>query len=430
MGLFEPKWMSDNRAKALKAVEKITDPQKLAEVAVNAKDQVVVSKAIERIHEEAVLARIALGNSDNRAKALKAVEKITDPQKLAEVAVNAKNHDVVSKAIERIHEEAVLAGIALGNANYYSIKKALERVTHADLLMQIADEAENNWVRISALSILTKHNHNLDLMPYKDLIEVCVKAGNMEAISLCTDRVFLESVYQLKYSKWNWRIKKSFKERINQLTLDYIRDIQLPSGLKQFVARENFWFYSDDVRNAAQSKLNAMILRENASQEEVFKAVLLYPEIISEALSRLSDPELLGKLARNTLFSLETRVQIAEKAGIGNPFGRRTLVCPNCGKPAVYSEMYESIDSWQIEKEYLCSEFKQGCASSGPDNPLDAFVIGDGDINWKGELIFICPSCGKIRLSSGKDDASAFQKPCDCGCEERPIPVEYHFGAF
>ena len=41
--------MSDNRAKALKAVEKITDPRKLAEVAVNAKDQVVVSNAIERM---------------------------------------------------------------------------------------------------------------------------------------------------------------------------------------------------------------------------------------------------------------------------------------------------------------------------------------------------------------------------------------------
>ena len=57
MGLFTPKWMSDDRSKALKAVEKITDPQKLAVVAVNAKDQFVVGKAIERIQEEAVLLR-------------------------------------------------------------------------------------------------------------------------------------------------------------------------------------------------------------------------------------------------------------------------------------------------------------------------------------------------------------------------------------
>ena len=46
MGLFDPKWMSKDMSKALKAVEKITDPQKLAEVAINAKDQTVVSKAI------------------------------------------------------------------------------------------------------------------------------------------------------------------------------------------------------------------------------------------------------------------------------------------------------------------------------------------------------------------------------------------------
>ena len=89
--------------------------------------------------------------SDDRSKALKAVEKITDPQKLAKVAVNAKDEVVVSNAIERINEETILAGIALGNAGNFSIEKALERVTHADLLKQIADEAEKDWVRIAAL---------------------------------------------------------------------------------------------------------------------------------------------------------------------------------------------------------------------------------------------------------------------------------------
>ena len=50
------------------------------------------------------------------------------------------------------------------------------------------------------------------------------------------------------------------------------------------------------------------------------------------------------------------------------------------------------------------------------------------EISKKGDLKFICPSCGKIRTSSDASDASAFQKPCDCGCEERPIPVEVQFG--
>ena len=82
--------------------------------------------------------------SDDQSKALKAVEKITDPRKLAEVAVNAKDQVVVSNAIERIHDEVVLAGITLGNANTYPIEKALERVTNSDLLKQIADEAEKD----------------------------------------------------------------------------------------------------------------------------------------------------------------------------------------------------------------------------------------------------------------------------------------------
>ncbi len=366
--------------------------------------------------------------SNDWTKALKAVEKISNPQRLAEVAVNAKNQFVVSKAVERIHEETILAGIALGDANDFPIIKALERVTHPDLLKQIADEAEKDWVRVAALSKLTKQNQNIDLMVYRELIERCVKGGNIEAVGLCSDRVLLESVYRLNHLSWTGNISKSFKERINQLALKCIRDPQLPSDLKRFAAPENRYLYSDNVRNAAQNKLNTMVLPRNASQEKLYKAVLDNPDVREEALSRLADPELLAKLAHNTRFSPNTRVQIAKKAGIGNPFGRRTLVCPKCGKPAVYREMYESIDSWQIEKDFRCSEYKPGCAWSTADHPLDCFVIGDGAVNWKGDLTFLCPSCGKIRTSSGASDASAFQTPCDCGSEERPIPVEYQFG--
>ena len=366
--------------------------------------------------------------SNDLAKALRAVEKITDSQKLAEVAVNAKLQQVAGKAIERIQDESVLAGIALGDAGFFAVEKSLERVFHPDLLKQIADEAEMNWVRVAALSRLTKQNRNFDLLPYRDLIQVCVKAGNIDAVSLCTDRIILEDVYRLNRQQWlkdkkQWNVMRSFEERINQLASECIRDTQLPSGLKRFIAPGNL--YSDEVRNAARAKLNAMILPENSSQEELYKAALNNPDVREKALSRLSDPELLAKIARNAQFSPQTRVQMAEKAGIGNPFGRRTLVCPNCGNPAIYREMYESIDSWQIEADFRCREYKQGCAWCSANNPLGSFSVGDADINWKGKLIFICPSCGK-RI--GESDASASLKQCDCGSREAPVPVEYQFG--
>ena len=77
MGLFTPKWMSNDLSKALKAVEKITDPQKLAEVAVNAKLQQVTGKAVECIHDESVLAGIALGDANDFPieKALEIIEE-------------------------------------------------------------------------------------------------------------------------------------------------------------------------------------------------------------------------------------------------------------------------------------------------------------------------------------------------------------------
>lgn len=368
--------------------------------------------------------------SDDRSKALKAVEKITDPQKLAEVAVNAKDQLVVSKAIERIQEEAVLAGIVLGEATIFPIRKAFERVTNPDLLKKIADEAKMNWVRIAALSRLAKQNPNFDLLPYKDLIEVCVKAGNTEALALCQDRLLIEDVYRLNQRRWltnknQQETMNSFKARINQLASECIRDTQLPSVLQQFISPGIP--YSDKVRNAAQTKLNAILLPENASQEDLYKAALNNPAVREEALLRLSDPEFLTKIARNAQFSPQIRVQIAEKVGIGNPFGTRTLVCPNCGKPVVYREMYESIDSWKIEADFKCREYKQGCVWTGATNSLDNFTIGDADINWKGKLVFLCPSCGKIRTNSDASNASAFMKRCECGSTEVPIPVEYQF---
>ena len=164
--------------------------------------------------------------SNDLAKALHAVEKITDSQKLAEVAVNAKLQQVAGKAIERIQDESVLAGIALGDAGFFAVEKSLERVFHPDLLKQIADEAEMNWVRVAALSRLTKQNRNFDLLPYRDLIQVCVKAGNIDAVSLCTDRIILEDVYRLNRQQWlkdkkQWNVMRSFEERINQLASEH-----------------------------------------------------------------------------------------------------------------------------------------------------------------------------------------------------------------
>lgn len=370
--------------------------------------------------------------SDDRSKALKAVEKITDPQKLAVVAVNAKDQFVVGKAIERIHDEAVLAGIALGNAKFFPISRALERISDPDLLRQIADEADQNWVRAAALNRLAGQDHNIDLTPYRELIEVCVKAGNTDAVSLCTDRLLLEDMYRQNRHRWlmdknQQGIMRSFEARIDQLAGEYIRGIQPQNvhELNRFTAPGSI--YSAEVRSAARAKLNAMLLPENASQEELYEAALNRPAVSKEALSRLTDPELLAKIARSRKIPPGTRVQIAEKAGIGNPFGRQTLVCPNCGKPAVYRERYESIDSWKIEKDFLCRDPRQGCVGCGADDPLSCFAVGSARINWKDRLIFICPSCGKYRASSDSSDASAFLKRCDCGSMEAPIPVEYVF---
>jgi uncharacterized protein YkvS len=181
MRLFRPAWNSKNPDSAVKAVAKIKDEAKLARIAKEAWCWQACVAAVERITNPVLLADVARndkGYSDVRKAAverltdqsvlvdvarndkcffvrLAAVERLTDPSVLADVARNDNDNDVRKAAVERLTDQSVLAYVAR-NDKYYSVRlAAVERLTDPSVLADIARNDRDSYVRKAAVERLT-----------------------------------------------------------------------------------------------------------------------------------------------------------------------------------------------------------------------------------------------------------------------------------
>lgn len=85
MWFFKPAWMSDNRDKAVRAVGKITDQEKLKEVVTNAPHAAARLAAVSAIVDQSFLADIALSKRDVALRGA-ATARLANPAVLAEIA--------------------------------------------------------------------------------------------------------------------------------------------------------------------------------------------------------------------------------------------------------------------------------------------------------------------------------------------------------
>jgi len=90
------------------AVNKLTDQNKLADIAKNDIDYYVRWTAVEKLTDQNVLADIAK-NDDEIYVCKAAIEKLTDQNVLADIAKNAAESDVRKAAVEKLTEQKPLA---------------------------------------------------------------------------------------------------------------------------------------------------------------------------------------------------------------------------------------------------------------------------------------------------------------------------------
>ena len=156
MGLFSPIWMTkkyQDQKKAIEAVRKISDPDKLYKIAVNAPLDEVGTAAVEGIRDEALLGQLAMSVSkgergesfdvfqqrmrDQRV-AVAAVKKIQNRVLRGQIALSSKNEDVRRAAIEGIEDQALLAKLALESDNEYVADDAARKIRDPEMALWVA----------------------------------------------------------------------------------------------------------------------------------------------------------------------------------------------------------------------------------------------------------------------------------------------------
>jgi uncharacterized protein YcgL (UPF0745 family) len=91
MGLFKPAWLSENREKAMKAVEKLTEQSQLAEVVKNALHTDVRRAAVQRLTDQTVLAY--------------AIKTLTSTDFLIQIVQRSEKPDCALLALEKLTSE-------------------------------------------------------------------------------------------------------------------------------------------------------------------------------------------------------------------------------------------------------------------------------------------------------------------------------------
>jgi hypothetical protein len=118
------------------AVERLTDQAVLAKVAIGDKDEYVRRAAVERLTDQAVLAKVAIEDKDENVRET-AVRKITDQALLTRVAIGDKDEYVRRAAVERLTDQAVLAKVAIGDKDGNVRWVAVERLVDPALKAQL-----------------------------------------------------------------------------------------------------------------------------------------------------------------------------------------------------------------------------------------------------------------------------------------------------
>lgn len=140
MGLFKPVWKTSDYMKdekAIKAVKKITDNNKLYEICMTAPLLQVRKAAVNQINDQRLLLDIA-AKSDMRSVSEHAYERIRDPQILNEVMLHGKKGVPFAELIKKINDEQTILYIAHCADDTEARRSAVNALKKPDQLLEFA----------------------------------------------------------------------------------------------------------------------------------------------------------------------------------------------------------------------------------------------------------------------------------------------------
>ncbi len=166
MGLFDPAWKtrkSSGEGKAVRSVERISDPKTLLEIAFTAPLGSVKKAAAGRITDPGMLFLIALKGDYSLIG--DAIDRIEDPALLARLAVELSGcgrGGSAGHAVERISDPALLMELAMRGDRDFPSRKAVIRIDDDGMLAEIGRRAADRGTRECAVGEIGDPNLLLD----------------------------------------------------------------------------------------------------------------------------------------------------------------------------------------------------------------------------------------------------------------------------
>ncbi|HNX15218.1 MAG TPA: hypothetical protein PK854_08735 [Oscillospiraceae bacterium] len=216
MGLFKPTWESSDREKALRAIDKLTDPKQLEQAALTAPNAAVREAAVNKITDPVALAK-AVQNDKNEAVSNTALSRLNDTKMLAALVLSGKNGIIQSFALEKISDQEVLRDIVLvlsadpkRNNGMYDRTwiNALEKITDQKALAQIAVNAKSDRIKLDTACKLTDTalaERVLLSLTRSELIQLRFDAAGQLTDAKAAQRVYYDVLSDKSKSDWHER---------------------------------------------------------------------------------------------------------------------------------------------------------------------------------------------------------------------------------
>lgn len=341
MSIFTPAWKSENEKKALKAVEKCKDDDKLVAIALEAPLESVCFAAVEKLNFDHNLEKV-VRESRNREMRVAALKKMTDSKRVWDIIDNSKiwkeDRELYKIGLTRISDPKWIKEIICRKHDYELCLLAMKQVNFKrdyskSELRDIAENAIPIEARIEALNILNDPRLEKKLLEkvfvnydVGVVLEILKEAGNEEwysaiynkALELFSKALSIEREYKSDARDRSWANVRMNKIKDKQLIEAILRQAGKCEDVPELCSY--LLKYSDNelVKEAAAEMLRPMSIRqlretvistENKMNIRYDAALMLLEDYdynaaeddkLCEALSEMLDPIIVRK-------ALETR---------------------------------------------------------------------------------------------------------------------------
>ena len=330
----KPKWMSKNIDKALKAVEGISDPAELMQIALSGVDKAVGAAAVKKLSDQAMLKEIAVG-AQNHKNRLAALDKIIDKSELVDIAIKNDGNIVTDVAVDRLYDQSLLCDIAKSIKNEQCAARVLKKVSSVELLLPFKDD-RRGCVYIYVTNKL------------KQLREAEVKQREQEMIDRIMESRDERETVQLAQT--------AYENGQHNACMAGVARIKDPSLLTDLALKATQY----TRRTCAGSPESLLAMLKKLEDEATFAQILkiaYFTDVINYAVGRITDDALLADVAESDA-SRDTKTKAIGKLHHKTELAQAALtrIVLNDWDPYVRCYAIRFINDAEFLNELLSSE--------------------------------------------------------------------------